>query len=169
MVTIIGCKGSTFANGDARPKGGRVAGAAHQRMFRRNFVLCVSVAGALAAAGCGGGGSSPGPNPQPTPTSTPTQTPNTLVLAPTSFAINGAGSAYAQTLTVSEASYAGAFAESDTCSGIATIAPGAGTGPSLAETVTGVASGTCAVTFSDGHGQKTSATIVVTISSVIVN
>jgi hypothetical protein len=139
-------------------------------MFRRYLLFCVSVACVVAGvSGCGGGGSSPTPTPRTSPTTGPTQTPDTLVLSPSAISINGAGATYAQTLTVSETAYTGDFSETDTCAGIATISPAGGVGPSLQETLTGVASGSCAVTFLDGHGQKTTANVVVTISSVVVN
>ncbi len=74
----------------------------------------------------------------------------------------GTGAANAQTLLVQETGYNGNFTESDTCAGIATLAPSGGPGPSLSETVTGVAAGQCIATFSDSFSQTKHASISVT-------
>ncbi len=85
-----------------------------------------------------------------------------LSVSPTPLAVDGTGAANAQTLLVQENGYSGDFTESDTCAGIATLAPGNGAGPSLSETVTGVAAGQCSATFSDSYAQVQHASITVT-------
>jgi len=117
-----------------------------------------------ALSGCGGGGGGGGPSPTPTPTSTPL----TLVASPATVSINGVGAANAQPLTASESAYTGTITESDTCAGIATVSPGSGVGPSLKETVTGVAGGTCVVTFKDATGETATSTVQVTTSGVVI-
>jgi hypothetical protein len=96
-----------------------------------------------------------------------------LVVSPSTIAISQTGASGAEALSVSEGGYSGTFTESDTCSPvagtIATISPGTGSGPSLPQTVTGVAAGTCVVTFTDSHGQTGSSTITVTTSSIIIS
>jgi len=114
--------------------------------------------------GCGGGGGGGGGGPAPTPT--PTQPP--LVATPTTVAVNGLGAADAQPLTISESAYTGTITESDTCAGIATVLPAGGVGPSLSETVTGVAAGKCVATFKDASGQTATASIVVTTGGVVI-
>ncbi len=123
-----------------------------------------------ALIGCGGGGGGGGPTPTPTPTVTAsaTATPLTLVANPTTVSISGLGAANAQPLTASESAYTGQITESDTCAGIATVSPGTGTGPTLSETVTGVAAGTCVVTFKDGNGETATSTVQVTTSGVVI-
>ena len=54
-------------------------------------------------------------------------------------------------LTLNEPGFTGNFTESDTCTGIATVAIGATSGNSATATVTGGTSGTCAVSFGDGN------------------
>jgi len=121
-----------------------------------------------ALIGCGGGGGGGGPTPTPTPTVSTTPTPAPLLATPTTVAVNGLGAAYAQPLALSESAYTGAIAETDTCAGIATVSPGSGVGPTLKETVTGVAAGTCVATFKDGNAQTATATIQVTTGGVVI-
>jgi hypothetical protein len=85
-----------------------------------------------------------------------------LSVSPSTLAVDGTGAANAQTLLVQETGYSGDFTESDTCAGIATLAPGNGAGPSLSETVTGLAAGQCSATFSDSYAQVQHASITVT-------
>jgi hypothetical protein len=92
-----------------------------------------------------------------------------LSAQPASVDVLGVGATFVKTITVSEDSYTGAFTETDTCSGIATLASSSPAGPSAAFVATGVASGTCVATFADAHGQKTAATIAVSVSNVIIN
>jgi hypothetical protein len=97
------------------------------------------------------------------PTSFPTASPpGVLSVSPSSLAVDGTGAINAQTLLVQESGYSGNFSESDTCAGIATLAPGNGPGPSLSEAVTGVGPGQCSATFSDAFAQVQHATITVT-------
>jgi hypothetical protein len=85
-----------------------------------------------------------------------------LSVNPPSLAVDGTGAANAQTLLVQETGYSGTFSETDTCAGIAVLAPGNGAGPSTSETVTGVGAGQCSATFSDSFAQVQHASITVT-------
>jgi hypothetical protein len=81
--------------------------------------------------------------------------------------VNGTGAANAQTVHVHETGYAGAFTESDTCSGKATVAlkaPSTGNGPDSDYTVTASAAGQCDITFKDSFLQSTPTHVVITIS-----
>lgn len=109
----------------------------------------------------------------PTPTPSPTAPPaGVLSVNPSNVAIDGTGSANAQTVLVQEVGYTGGFNESDTCapsSGtIATIGSNGASGPSATFTATGVAAGTCTATFSDASGQHTSAAISVTTNGFTI-
>jgi hypothetical protein len=134
----------------------------------RMWPALIVIAALIGCGGGGGGGGGPSPTPTPTATATATSTPLTLVTNPTAVAVNGLGAANAQPLTVSESAYTGAITESDTCAGIATVSPGSGVGPSLSETVTGVAAGNCVATFKDINGETASSTIQVTTSGVVI-
>jgi len=83
------------------------------------------------------------------------------------------GAAFAQTFTVTETSYSGAFIETDTCapmSGtIATVTPRAANGPSVMFTVTPVAAGSCIIKVTDSMGQTATVNVTVTVSSVIIS
>lgn len=81
----------------------------------------------------------------------------------------GTGASLAQSFDVTESGYAGAITQTNTCAGIATLAPASGSGPSLHVTATGVAAGTCAVTYSDTNGQTVTVNVSVTTGSVTVN
>lgn len=83
---------------------------------------------------------------------------------PNSIQLSGVGATNAQTIAVQESGYAGRFGENDTCSGIATIAAGSMNGPTASYTVTGVAAGSCNVTFSDTFGQRQAVSVTVTTS-----
>ncbi len=111
---------------------------------------------------------SPTPTPTPTasPTPTPTPTPNPLTVTSSSISLIGAGATYAQSFQVAEDGYTGAITESDTCAGIATPAPINGNGPTLNVTVTGVAAGTCAITYFDSYGQSVGVNVTVTTASI---
>lgn len=105
------------------------------------------------------------PSPSPSPSAPP---PNVLSVNPSSVAVNGTGAASAASILVQETSYTGAFTESDTCSGIATVTPSAGTGPSFTFTAEGVVAGTCTASFADANAQSVSTTIVVTTNGIII-
>jgi len=114
----------------------------------------------------------PTPSPVPSgPTPTPSPGPTGALNAnPTSLSITGAGAAYAQNVLVQETGFSGAFHETDTCSAATPIASmtGLGSGPSSTVVVTGVNSGTCSATFTDGRGGIATVSIVVTTTSVII-
>ncbi len=101
------------------------------------------------------------PSPSPAP-------PNVLSVNPSAVAVNGTGAASAASILVQETGYSGAFTESDTCSGIATVTPSAGTGPSFTFTAEGVVAGTCTASFTDASAQRVSTTIVVTTNGIII-
>jgi hypothetical protein len=89
-------------------------------------------------------------------------------VSPNPVNVNGAGAAFAQNVHVHEGGYAGAFTESDTCSGVAsvTLASGSsGNGPDSDYAVTGTAGGQCDVTFKDSHNQSASTHVVVTVGT----
>jgi hypothetical protein len=123
------------------------------------------VAGAIVAAGCDGSvNTTPVANvaaATPTPTPPP---PGVLSVNPTAVPIYGTGSGNAASVVVQETGYTGTLSESDTCTGIATVTPSSGTGPSVTFTITGVAAGSCTATFSDTNGQHVSAAVGVTTS-----
>jgi hypothetical protein len=117
-----------------------------------------SVALCTLATACGGSSASPA-------TTLPTTAPVApLVLAPKSLAFSASGANAAQTVSVSETGYAGAFTETDTCSGIASVSPADGSGPSATYTVTPLAAGTCTITIHDTNGQKSAVAVGITIT-----
>ncbi len=118
------------------------------------------------------------PTPAPTPTSTPTPTPTpvpfALGAAPNPANVNGLGAANAVNVHVHETSYTGPFSFTDngSCSGKASIALKSGSsasGPDSDYTVTGIASGSCDVVFSDSLNQTASVHIVVTASGLTIS
>ncbi len=104
------------------------------------------------------------PSPIPSPTASPPPL-GALSVNPIAIQLLGIGSSNAASGLLQETGYSGTFLESDTCSGIATVLPSSGTGPSLAFNVTGVAAGNCTATFSDAKSQHVSTAISVTIVS----
>ncbi len=123
------------------------------RLFAVAFMLCAFV------SACGGGGSSSGaPNP---PLGPPQAAPS---VSPSSVRV--AASAQPASVTVSESAYTGSFTvNAAACAGIAsvaqatpvTIVPG-----SALFTITGLAPGTCTVTFTDARSQSVAALVTVT-------
>lgn len=100
--------------------------------------------------------------PTPVPTPTPTPAPIALNLQKLQFA--GVGSAYAQTLTASEAGYAGLFTLGGTsCNGIAATNTLSDT---HSFTITPVAVGTCSYTISGAPGAQATLPVTVTTLSV---
>jgi hypothetical protein len=96
-----------------------------------------------------------------------------IKLSHAALSLLSAGKESAQKITVSETGYRGSFTESSTCAKVASVAPKSGKGPSLTVTVTGVAAGACAITFSDKakHSVKlpvsdTTASIALSQSSI---
>ena len=67
---------------------------------------------------------------------------------------------------VQETNFAGTLSETNTCNGIATIAPSSSTSPYTA-VVTPVAVGTCTITFTDGT-QTAPVSVSVTAVSVVI-
>jgi hypothetical protein len=107
----------------------------------------------------------PAESPTPVASATPTATPSP-VISPASLAFTSAGVSLPLVLT--ETGYIGVLTESDTCSGIATVSPATGTGPSATFTVTSVAAGTCNVTITDSAGRFATAAIGVTTLGVTI-
>lgn len=92
-----------------------------------------------------------------------------ISVSPVTLQLAGVGSANAGPLVVNEPSYAGAFGESDTCSGIATLSSASAVGPQATYTVVPVAAGSCHAIFTDSNGGSTTATITVTTLGFSVN
>jgi hypothetical protein len=108
---------------------------------------------------------SPAPTASPTPTPPP---PGVLSVNPASIQIYGTGTSNAAAIFVQETGYSGSFAQTNTCSSIATIAPASATGPTATFTAVGVNAGTCSTTFSDASSQHTTISITVTTSGFVV-
>ncbi|MGC2243809.1 MAG: hypothetical protein WBA06_09305 [Candidatus Aquilonibacter sp.] len=93
----------------------------------------------------------------------PTPTPGSVMLSSSSLAFTTIGASDAQTVTVKQSNYSGAFtASGTTCAGIATIS--AATAASFS--VTPVAAGSCTFTITGGGGQSAALTIGVTTTTV---
>ena len=88
--------------------------------------------------------------------------PGKVVVNPTSLSFGAVGSGAAKPATVSQSDYTGAFGESDNCTNIATVAASSNAGGRAAYTVTPLASGTCAATFSGGNKETAPLSISVT-------
>jgi hypothetical protein len=113
---------------------------------------------------------SPTPTATPTPTPTATPSPAPLTISPATVSLLGTGSSFAQSASVHEASYTGAFSIAATaCASVATISPSTASGPTVALTITGLAVGTCTATATDTHGQMALLQITVTTSNVGVD
>ena len=123
----------------------------------------------FALAGCGAG--APGGPPIIVPTASPSSAPTSVLsVSPNPINVTGTGPTSATIVAVQEPGYSGAFTESDTCSGIATITPPSNSnGPSSTFTAEGVAAGTCSASFSDTLGQKASASVVVTTGGISIS
>ena len=124
-------------------------------LLQRAWFLAAPFAVAAVLAGCGGGGGgsgSPPVRPQGTPTVSPSNVKITAVASPA-------------TVVVSEPGYGGGFTvNAAPCAGIASVAPAATPG---SYTITGIASGSCAITFSDTFGQAVAVPVTVTTSVVV--
>ncbi|HXM06701.1 MAG TPA: hypothetical protein VN936_04520, partial [Candidatus Acidoferrum sp.] len=68
------------------------------------------------------------------------------------------------TFSASETGYTGAFTESDTCSGIASVAAGA----AGSYTITPSGAGTCSVTITDSYAQKAAVAVSVTVTGGVI-
>jgi hypothetical protein len=101
----------------------------------------------------------------PTPAPVPTLPPGPLMVSPVSLLIGNTNPTSA-TFTASEANYAGAFSETDTCAAIATIvqAP-AGT---FAASQVPLSGGACIATVHDDHAGSVPVTITATSAGVII-
>jgi hypothetical protein len=106
---------------------------------------------------------SPSPSPSPTQSPTPAPTPGVVVISSTSLSFTNVGATYAQTVTMSQTHYSGAFqVTTANCSGIATV----GSLTDASFTVTPVAAGSCTFTVTGTAGQSATLTIGVTTTSV---
>jgi hypothetical protein len=144
----------------------RDKGVRHMSASRRAPLapLIVSAAFAFVMNACtppAGTGGGPLPSATPTPAPTP---PGTLAVNPKSLSFVGTGATLATTFTASETGYTGAFTESDTCSGIATVAAGA----AGSYTITPSGAGSCTVTIADSFAQKAAVAVSVTTSGAVV-
>jgi hypothetical protein len=93
----------------------------------------------------------------------PSSPPNsTIKLTPATVSFTAAGQS--QSVGVSENGYSGTFSESDTCSGIATIANASG-----GFSVTAAAAGTCFATIADTNGNSTKLGVTVTTTSFTIS
>uniref|UniRef100_E6Q2R7 Uncharacterized protein n=1 Tax=mine drainage metagenome TaxID=410659 RepID=E6Q2R7_9ZZZZ len=91
-----------------------------------------------------------------------------LKASTTSIAL-GNGAPTVTSDVISESGYAGAFSESDTCAGIATVTLSPANGPNATLSVAQVAAGTCAVQVSDNHAGSISVSVISTTSTVIID
>jgi hypothetical protein len=130
--------------------------------FRRATLASIIVSTAL-TLGISACSSSTGFTAASAPTAAPTP-PGTLAVKPASLTFIGTGAALATTFTASETGYTGAFNESDTCSGIATVAAGAA--GSYAITPSGA--GSCNVTIADSYAQKAAVAVSVTVTGGVI-
>lgn len=120
--------------------------------------LVLAGAMSFAAAGCSAGAGT-----------APAAVTTALNVTPASVPLAAAGAASASTVTVSEPGYAGPFAESDSCSGIATVASSNALGPTATFTVTAQAAGSCNAAFSDTLGQQVRITVAVATGTLGIN
>ncbi len=100
----------------------------------------------------------PAPSPSTTPTPTPGLSP--IVAAPISFAFLGTGAGLAQTLTLSEAGYAGPFSLKAGCAAVAA------TQSTLATfSIAPADAGSCSLTFGDANNQTILVPVTVTVTN----
>jgi len=149
------------------------------RVHLRTGLGVAVVLGAALITGCTEGGSSnPAPTvnvlvPTPLPTAVPTATPvptpvppNALNSTTSSLSMTRAGQT--GTVTVTENGYAGTLTASNgspSCSGIATVSPVSGSGPSMTFTVTAVAAGICQIKVQDTNAQTAAVSVTVTTTT----
>jgi hypothetical protein len=98
------------------------------------------------------------PSPSPAPSSTPALSP--IVASPISFAFLGVGASLAQTLTLSETNYAGAFSLKAGCAQAAVN--------QITNTTFSIAPasfGSCTLSFGDTNGQSIIVPVVVTVTN----
>ena len=106
------------------------------------------------------------PAPSATPTSSPTPMPTSAPLGAPSVSpatVNIVSTQVPVTATVSEPGYTSSYAvDASRCVGIASIAPGASEGR---YTITGIAAGSCAITFTDTFAQSVVLPVTVTTTT----
>ena len=90
-----------------------------------------------------------------------------LSVNPATLSFDATGSTYATTFAITQTG-TGAFTETDTCSGIASVASVAWKAPSATATVTPTAAGTCTITIKDAYGQSKTVAVSVTTSGIII-
>jgi hypothetical protein len=93
--------------------------------------------------------------------------PPALNVNPSSLSFDATGSTYASTFAITQTG-TGAFKETDTCSGIATVAAPSLKAPSSTVTVTPSAAGTCTITITDAYAQIKTVAVSVTTSGIII-
>jgi hypothetical protein len=124
---------------------------------RASYVVTPVASGTCAATFSGGNKET-----SPLPVSVMAPSPGDVVVTPDSLTFTALGPSAAQNVTVSQSHYDGAFTETNTCAGIATIAASTTTGGGTAAySVTAVAQGTCSATFTGGAGKSAPLTISV--------
>lgn len=85
---------------------------------------------------------------------------------PTSLTFLATGASYAQTLSVSQVNYAGAYGESDTCSGIVAVAQTSNGGGTASYAVTPVSAGSCQITLTGGNNLHAIVGVSVTTTGI---
>ena len=100
---------------------------------------------------------------------TPIPSPAAIAVSTTALSLSGTGTANAQTFSVTEPNYKGAFQVSSGNIGIATVSPFSAFGPSATFTVTPVSGGTTSITVGDQNGQTATIDVGVTAGTVTVN
>jgi hypothetical protein len=84
-----------------------------------------------------------------------------IMVTPSSLSFNGAGSSETATETASETGYTGQIAQTNTCTGIATVTPASAAAPATF-TITAVSAGSCTITYADSHSNTATSNVVVT-------
>jgi hypothetical protein len=102
----------------------------------------------------------PSPSPSAVPSTSPSPGFGPIVASPISFAFLGTGSALAQTLTLTESNYAGAFSLKAPCAQTA-VTQSTSTTFSIAP----LANGSCALSFGDANGQTILVPVIVTVTN----
>jgi len=130
----------------------------------------LSIVAAVMLSACGGGGGGGvGTTPPVTasPSSSPTNSPSVPQSSTSSIAFQ---SGTAQTFTIKETGYSGAFTESDTCNPltgqIASVTAVSNTGGAASYQVAPIAAGACTVTITDASSR--SATISVSVATAAI-
>jgi hypothetical protein len=90
-----------------------------------------------------------------------------LNVNPSSLSFDATGAPYATTFSITQTGTA-AFKQTNTCSGIATIASASLKAPSAVVTVTPTAAGTCTITVTDTYGHSKPVAVSVTTSGIII-